>query len=151
MSSAGHVADVEPRAVWEALQSNAEAVLVDVRTDVEWNAIGIPLRKNSNENVYFISWQFAPDMRVNTRFIDDLAAAGIRSDAPIYFLCRSGVRSRAAAELAAAHGYGPCYNVAEGFEGIAGPDGQRRGGWRGNGLPETAPDRTAGRFQAGSE
>lgn len=126
-----------PTDVWEALASNQNAVLIDVRTDVEWNSIGAPGMPDGNSNCHFISWQFAPDMRVNAGFLDDMEAAGIGRDVPIYFLCRSGVRSKAAATIAASAGYGPCYNVAEGFEGLADASGARYGGWRGNGLPET--------------
>jgi rhodanese-related sulfurtransferase len=137
MTTSKTVEDVLPQATWDALASNASAVLIDVRTDVEWQTIGMPALPAGRGNPFFISWQFAPDMRVNAGFLEEMEAAGIAKDAPIYFLCRSGVRSRAAAELATAAGYGPCYNIAEGFEGIAGPAGVRHGGWRGNGLPET--------------
>ena len=138
MTSNRIVEDVPPLATWEALSGNAASVLIDVRTDVEWQNVGIPALPEGRENLFFISWQFAPDMRINADFVAEMEAAGIAKDAPIYFLCRSGVRSRAAAELATTAGFGPCYNIAEGFEGIAGPDGVRRGGWRGNGLPESA-------------
>lgn len=131
------VEDVPPQAAWDALAGDASAVLIDVRTDVEWQSIGMPALPEGRGNLFFISWQLAPDMRVNTGFLEEMEAAGIAKDAPIYFLCRSGVRSRAAAERATAAGFGPCYNVAEGFEGIGGPDGVRHGGWRGNSLPET--------------
>ena len=52
------------------------------------------------------------------------------------FLCRSGVRSVAAAQAATAAGLGPAYNVLEGFEGDVGADGHRgHSGWRAAGLP----------------
>lgn len=137
MSQDKRIDDVPPADAWAALSANEDAVLIDVRTDMEWNNIGMPALPAGNGNLHFISWQVAPDMRINAGFLNEMAAAGVRKGVPVYFLCRSGVRSRAAAEEAAAAGYGPCYNVAEGFEGIAGPDGVRHGGWRGNGLPET--------------
>lgn len=136
------IPDIIPREAWNALSTNPDAVLVDVRTDVEWEQVGIPQLQTGNENLFFISWQLPPDMRINTAFLDDLDKAGVAKGKPIYFLCRSGVRSKAAAELATAAGYGPCYNVAEGFEGIAGADGVRHGGWRGNELPEAGPAKT---------
>ncbi len=136
------IPDVNPRDAWNALSTNLDAVLIDVRTDVEWEQVGIPQLQAGNENLVFIAWQLAPDMRINAAFLDDMKKAGIAKDKPIYFICRSGVRSKAAAERAAAAGYGPCYNVAEGFEGIAGPDGARHGGWRGNALPEARSAKT---------
>ncbi len=74
----------------------------------------------------------------NPRFLDELAALGLRPGAerPLVFLCRSGGRSAAAATVATAAGLGPAYNVLEGFEGDVGPDGHRaHQGWRAAGLP----------------
>ena len=139
MSADNDISDVGPVAAFTALSENPDAVLIDVRTDVEWQHVGIPSLPESNSNLHFISWQQTPDMRINGSFIEDMAAAGVSTTAPIYFLCRSGVRSRAAAIAATSAGYGPCYNVAEGFEGMADPDGNRHGGWQGNRLSESKP------------
>jgi len=51
-------------------------------------------------------------------------------------LCRSGIRSIAAAQRATELGL-QAYNILEGFEGDPDADGQRghRGGWRFHGLP----------------
>jgi rhodanese-related sulfurtransferase len=56
---------------------------------------------------------------------------------PVAFLCRSGVRSVAAAELVTAAGFARAYNVAEGFEGPVDGAGHRGGaaGWKAAGLP----------------
>ncbi len=139
MTDPESIPDVGPNETYDALTGNPDSILIDVRTDTEWQSVGIPTLQDSNANVHFISWQFAPDMRINNSFVQGMAAAGVTKGKPIYFLCRSGVRSKAAAAVATAAGYGPCYNIAEGFEGIAGPDGVRRGGWRGNHLPESTP------------
>ena len=76
-------------------------------------------------------------MQVNPRFVDDMRAAGVTADDHVYFLCRSGVRSLAAAAAAQAAGFPHVYNIADGFEGP--PDGQgARGhvaGWQAAGLP----------------
>jgi rhodanese-related sulfurtransferase len=137
MVDSEEVVDIDVCTTWESLNSNHTAVLVDVRTEAEWSQVGIPEWGELNQNFFLISWQFAPDMRVNEHFVDELREAGVAKGVPVYFLCRSGVRSRAAAECATSAGYGPCYNVAEGFEGVANIFGRRCGGWRGNGLPET--------------
>ncbi|MNN95427.1 hypothetical protein D3C81_2142330 [compost metagenome] len=54
----------------------------------------------------------------------------------VVLLCRSGVRSVAAAQRATALGL-EAYNILEGFEGDADENGQRGrlGGWRLAGLP----------------
>ena len=139
MTGNGEIPDINVAAVNDAAHAAEECAIVDVRTDIEWSQVGIPDLHEYNNRLFLISWQVAPDMRVNGQFIEQLEAAGVRKDVPVYFLCRSGVRSRAAAEAATAAGFGPCFNIAEGFEGVAGPDGIRHGGWQGNGLPETKP------------
>jgi rhodanese-related sulfurtransferase len=54
----------------------------------------------------------------------------------VVLLCRSGVRSVAAAQRAAQLGI-EAYNILEGFEGDVDANGQRGhvGGWRLRGLP----------------
>jgi rhodanese-related sulfurtransferase len=131
------VENVAPKQVWEALASDAHAKLVDVRTDVEWAQIGVPDLSGAGKAPSLISWQVAPTMQVNTGFVDDLKAAGLTPEDHIYFLCRSGVRSLAAANTAQAAGFPHVYNIADGFEGP--PNGQgARGeiaGWQADDLP----------------
>ncbi len=43
------VENVAPTKTWEALQANDDAELVDVRTDVEWNFVGVPDLSASRE------------------------------------------------------------------------------------------------------
>ena len=121
----------------DALASHPGAKLVDVRTDVEWAQIGVPDLAGAGKQPVLLSWQVAPAMQVNPRFVDDMRAAGVTADDHVYFLCRSGVRSLAAAAAAQAAGFPHVYNIADGFEGP--PDGQgARGhvaGWQAAGLP----------------
>lgn len=54
----------------------------------------------------------------------------------LLFICRSGVRSIAAAEAMAASGYARSFNVTEGFEGGLDGEGHRGAeGWKACGLP----------------
>ena len=77
-----------------------------------------------------------PDGALNGRFVEQLRQTGVSDDVPIHFLCRSEVRSVAAAKAATAAGLGPAYNVSDGFEGHLGPDGHRDvTGWKTAGLP----------------
>jgi rhodanese-related sulfurtransferase len=83
-----------------------------------------------------VEWQRFPDGRVNDRFVDELREAGVAPGTPVYFLCRSGVRSVAAAEAATAAGLGPAYNIVHGFEGPLDEQGRRTvAGWKNSGLP----------------
>jgi rhodanese-related sulfurtransferase len=131
------VDDIAPQQVLEALVSQPRAQLVDVRTDIEWAQIGVPDLTATGKQPAMISWQVAPTMQVNAGFLDDMKAAGLTPDDHIYFLCRSGVRSTAAAQLAEAAGYPHVYNIADGFEGPPDATGARGhvAGWQADGLP----------------
>lgn len=133
----GYAGDLSPKETWALLESDPKAVLVDVRTQPEWNYVGLPDLQTLSKKVVTLSWQLFPSMSVNQGFASDLAAAGVTADQPVLFLCRSGARSAAAAAHMAAKGYGKAYNIVDGFEGPH--DGQRhRGsvaGWKHDGLP----------------
>ncbi len=109
--------------------SRGAAVMVDVRTQAEFDWVGrVP-------NTICISWKIYPGMSVNPDF-DRALLAAVSPQKPVLFLCRSGVRSIDAARRAQALGY-TAYNVLEGFEGD--PDAQQhRGsmnGWQRAGYP----------------
>jgi len=129
--------NVSPVETWEALKAEPNAQLVDVRTDAEWNFVGVPDLGPAGKQVVLLPWQVYPTMARNASFEEQLGQAGFTPDHHIYFLCRSGVRSLAAAEAARAAGFQNVYNVADGFEGP--PDGSgHRGvaaGWKASGLP----------------
>lgn len=134
---AGFAGDVSVEETWEALKNDPDAVLVDVRTDAEWSFVGIADLSSLGKQPFLISWQIYPSMQVNADFVDMMQQQGIAQSAAVYFLCRSGVRSRAAAEMAAAAGYQATYNIAGGFEGDKDKNHHRGGlnGWKAAGLP----------------
>lgn len=135
MSYAG---DLTPQETWDLLASNPNAVLVDVRTRGEWESVGVPTLVELNKDVHFIEWATA--FGANPEFLTQLKEAGLEpgSSHPILFLCRSGNRSIGAAIAATQAGFGPSYNVLEGFEGDTDQFGGRTiNGWRLAGLPST--------------
>ena len=133
MSYAGNV---DPSDAYSALKSDADAVLVDVRTSAEWSYVGVPDLSQIGKRVIPLEWQRFPDGALNKSFVEQLREAGVGEGVTIYFLCRSGVRSAAAAEVATAAGLGPAYNVSDGFEGPLDRQGHRTvGGWKVAGLP----------------
>ena len=131
------VENVAPTQTWEALQSDENAQLVDVRTDVEWTFVGVPDLGVAGKKPILIPWQVYPTMQRNGRFEDDLKQAGLTADHTLYFICRSGARSMAAAEAAKAAGFPHVFNVADGFEGPPDAAGHRGSvaGWKADGLP----------------
>ncbi len=131
------VENISPRQTWEALQSNPDARLVDVRTDAEWNFVGVPDLSQVGQEALLIPWQVYPSMQVNGTFTEHLRRAGVEPTHHVYFICRSGARSLAAARAAQAAGFAHVYNVADGFEGQIDRDGHRgsANGWKAEGLP----------------
>jgi len=129
--------DIAPAETWAALQSDPAARLVDVRTDAEWNFVGVPDITAAGQRVALIPWQVYPTMAVNPGFVHGLREAGIEPAHKVYFICRSGARSMAAAQAAQAEGYGQVFNVADGFEGPVDGEGHRGqvAGWKASGLP----------------
>jgi rhodanese-related sulfurtransferase len=129
-------ADLSPREAWELLSVEPAAALVDVRTRAEWSYVGIPDLSPLGGATVLVEWVLYPDGEPNAAFLDELTAAGLDPGAPLIFICRSGVRSKAAAAEAARAGYAKVYNVVEGFEGPLDAE-QHRGtaGWRAAGLP----------------
>ena len=127
--------DVSPAQTWRDLRDRAEAVLVDVRTRAEWAYVGGPDLVDLGKPVVRVEWLTFPTMEDNPDFLEELREQGVTPDRTVYLICRSGARSRQAAELLAWHGYAT-YNVADGFEGQIDADGHRGvGGWRAEGLP----------------
>ena len=130
------IKQITPTDAWTLLNDSPSARLVDVRTPMEWNMIGIPDTGETGHDVSLIVWQM-PDGRCNPTFIDELKQHNLSPDQHILFICRSGVRSDAAAEMAEAAGFLHCYNVIDGFEGPPDATGQRGqvAGWQAAGLP----------------
>ncbi len=131
------VENIPPEAVWTALQEDPDAQLVDVRTDAEWTYVGLPDLGRAGKQPVLIPWQVFPSMQVNGAFVDQLRQAGFTPEHKIYFLCRSGVRSLAAAEAAIGAGFPHAFNIADGFEGPPNGSGHRGevAGWKAAKLP----------------
>ncbi len=124
----GYAGDISPQlafAWWRA----GEALLVDVRSDAERAWVGfVP-------DAVAIAWKQWPGMTLNPDF-DTALLSLAPPKRKLLLLCRSGVRSIAAAKRATELGL-VAYNILEGFEGGADERGQRghKQGWRHRGLP----------------
>ena len=123
-----YAGDVSPQLAYDWWQSG-DAVLVDVRTDAEREWVGfIP-------DAVPIAWKQWPGMAMNPQF-DQALLSAVPKDKKVVLLCRSGVRSIAAAKRATELGL-QAYNILEGFEGNPDASAHRGklGGWRKRGLP----------------
>lgn len=120
---------VTPAEAYELIRTGA-AKLIDVRSRFEWEYVGrVP-------DTTLIEWKRFPSGEVNHDFLTELAKAG-KPEENYLFLCRSGVRSHAAAQAATEAGYPGAFNILEGFEGDLDERKQRgnKAGWRYAGLP----------------
>ena len=127
-AAAGYAGDVSAQLAWRWVQEG-EAVLVDVRTDAEREWVGfVPEAKA-------VAWKQWPGMAANADF-DAQVQAAVPEGKKVVLLCRSGVRSIAAAKRATELGL-EAYNILEGFEGDPDQNAHRgrKGGWRRQGLP----------------
>lgn len=135
-----------PADAHRALTASPEIVFIDVRDPIEISFVGHPAGMDANIPIRFATHAFNPKsgkykMRGNTDFIGQVDALisriGADKDTPIFLICRSGVRSAAAAKILIAAGYRQVWNLVEGFEGdMDKKTGTRSAnGWRNAGLP----------------
>ena len=137
----GYAGDLLAIDAYALLEGDSSSVLIDVRTQAEWAYVGTPNLQKLGKTLLLLEWQSYPSMAVDAEFPLRLEAmlqsGGVERGAPLLFLCRSGARSRQAAISMTSAGWGPCFNVSDGFEGPL--DGSlRRGGvsgWKAGGLP----------------
>ncbi|MEJ8475091.1 rhodanese-like domain-containing protein [Roseibium algae] len=136
-----YAGDMDVTAAFEILMEKAAAVLVDVRTNAEWAFVGVPDLTATGRDPILAEWQSLPPAEPVKDFVTDLAKniseKGLDQSASILFLCRSGVRSQAAAKAMTQAGYANCYNITGGFEGPLDQEGHRgtQSGWKASGLP----------------
>lgn len=141
MTPVTYAGNIQAREAWELLKSDPAAQLVDVRTAAEWTFVGLPDLSSIGRSVILAEWQSFPAMGRNPEFestvSERLKAAGVSSDTPIAFICRSGGRSQAAAAAMTAAGFAKCFNIAGGFEGDLSAAKHRgeTSGWKSGGLP----------------
>jgi len=125
-----YLGELTPQEAGELLRLAPGAKIVDVRTRAEWDWVG------RVAGAVEIEWNQYPGGVRNPNFLAELKRQ-VDPEALVMFLCRSGVRSVAAASAATEAGYNNCYNILEGFEGDKDANGHRNtiGGWRKAGLP----------------
>ena len=139
----GYAGDILAVDTYALLEGDSTSVLIDVRTQAEWSYVGVPDIQALGKRPFFLEWQSYPSMAIDANFTARLEAllqsAGVERGVSLVFLCRSGARSRQAAIAMTSAGWGPCFNVSDGFEGQL-DDSRRRGGvsgWKAGGLPWT--------------
>jgi len=124
---------------WQLLHDDPRAVLVDIRSTMEYLFVGHP------KGSVHVPWIDEPDWTVNPNFVTDirkllLGGAICSVDdgcAPVILICRSGKRTVEAGKVLLNAGFNKVMHVVEGFEGELDEEHHRSttNGWRFRGLP----------------
>lgn len=129
--------EIDPNEAEKRRQGDGRTVIIDVRSQVEYEFVGHPI------GAVHIPWKEFPNWEENTDFcmaVDSALSRETSDDilsTPLLMLCRSGARSLAAGKKLAEYGYTDVTNIAEGFEGDKDKSNHRSNlnGWRYHGLP----------------
>ena len=123
--------NIPSKKVKDFLNDNPNSVVHDVRTEEEWSSIGKPDAESLNSKTLFISLLLGPDRQKNENFVKDFIDKKVSKKDNVLIICRSGVRSMAAAKLLQQQGYKNLINISDGFEGNP-ATGE---GWKKSNLP----------------
>jgi rhodanese-related sulfurtransferase len=138
--SRSEVQGLNPKQAYELIEKDPRAVMIDVRSGMEYLFVGHPA------GAVHVPWIDEPDWVVNPDFVKQVRQVMLggvshseehQTDAPVLLICRSGKRSHEAGEVLIQAGFTEVYNILEGFEGELDEHHHRssQGGWRFHGLP----------------
>jgi len=122
------IKQIPSKDIKEYVKNNPKCVLLDVRTEEEWNSDGKPSGEKIGIKTCFLTIQFA-DKSFNQNFEEEFKKLNIDKENEILTMCMGGVRSQAAAELIEKKNY-KCVNISDGFLG-----NNENIGWKENNLP----------------
>jgi rhodanese-related sulfurtransferase len=131
--------DLSPKQAWQLMQEDPRAILVDIRSTMEYLFVGHPV------GAVHVPWIDEPDWEQNPNFAVEIRKLMLGGKvclenegcSPIILICRSGKRTRQAGQVLLEAGFGNVLHVDEGFEGDRDENHHRStlGGWRYHGLP----------------
>jgi len=107
------------------LKKNTKSVLLDVRTQGEWDNDGKPDGDKIGLKTYFLEIR----REAFFDFVKEFKNLNINQDNEVLVICASGERSQITAELLSRENY-KSINISDGFMGS-----QEGIGWKNNGLP----------------
>ncbi|MFW2373632.1 MAG: rhodanese-like domain-containing protein [Gammaproteobacteria bacterium] len=130
--------EITPQQAMDMLNKDSRALLVDIRSSMEYLFVGHPC------GAVHVPWIDEPDWLVNPDFVKEirqLLLGGVCEQSeggpPVILICRSGKRSKEAGLALLDAGIQNVFHIDEGFEGELNEQHQRSrlGGWRFRGLP----------------
>ena len=133
------IKNISAQQAWTLLQSRADAILLDVRSTMEYHYVGHPIGS------LHIPLKEPPDWTIDKEFVEKVVAtlADNSQDldnivsTPVLTICRSGKRSMEAVAELERYGFMDIYNIADGFEGDKDEKNHRStiNGWRFSNFP----------------
>ena len=106
------------------IENNPKTVLLDVRTNQEWETVGKPETENLGIKTFFITISQDPS------FIENVKKE-IKKENQVLVMCAAGGRSIIAANRLQNEGY-TAHNISDGFSGNS-----QDPGWKNSGLPSS--------------
>ena len=116
------IVQIKSSEIKKFIEKNPKTVLLDVRTEDEWNTVGKPISDSLGIKTYFIT------IGQDSSFIE-IVKKEIKKENQVLVMCAAGGRSIIAANLLQNEGY-KAHNISDGFSG----NGQDFG-WKNSGLP----------------
>ena len=91
------------------LKSDLKKILLDVRTEDEWNSYGKPNREKLGVKTFFLTIK-------DDNFLREFNDLLINKEYEILIMCKVGQRSQFVAQLLEKDNY-KCTNISDGFDG----------------------------------
>ncbi len=144
------ITNIEPKLAFNALTTNQNSFLIDVRTQEEFDWVGNVCDSSFCNKQILLTWKNVANLANPSQFSNILNEilfhksssmfsnqAEAMQNLQLYFICRSGGRSGLSATHLSNLGWQQCFNIINGFEGDLNNQYQRSkiNGWKFNNLP----------------
>ena len=103
------IKQLSAESIIEYLKTDSDKILLDVRTEEEWDMFGKPDGDKLGLKTYFLTIK-------DENFLEDFKKLSINKDCEIVTMCKVGQRSQFVSELLEKDSY-KCVNILDGFDG----------------------------------
>ena len=144
------ITNIEPKLAFDALVTNKNSFLIDVRTQEEFDWVGNICDNSFCNQQILLTWKNVANLAEPSQFSNVLSEIIFSKSSllfndkkeamqslQLYFICRSGGRSGLSATHFTNLGWQKCFNILNGFEGDLNNQYHRAtlNGWKVNNLP----------------
>ena len=86
------IKELQTKDIQEFINQNPKSILIDVRTEYEWNNVGKPNGNKINLETYFLSIKYSSG-EINENFLSEFKKFNRSKDTEVLVICKSGARS----------------------------------------------------------